>query len=120
MLTNRIGVDIVEIQRFRKLGTSARGKRLKSKLFTNEEETYCREFSDPAPHYAGIFAAKEAASKALGTLRYPFLILEVRHERGGAPYVCGRNGKRLPVAISISHDGAYAIAVAATTSSKKR
>jgi len=111
-----IGVDIVEIRRFR----GAKRKGAVSKLFTIKEVQYCSAFKDPAPHFAGLFAGKEAASKALSTSRYPFLTLEIRHKPSGAPYVSTKKGKRLPVAISISHDGAYAMAIAVTFSSRTR
>src|SRR5690242_10703995 len=40
---------------------------MERRLFTTEELAYCRAFKDPIPHLAARFAAKEAASKALGT-----------------------------------------------------
>ena len=36
-------------------------------VHTPDELAYCRSFKDPMPHLAARFAAKEAASKALGT-----------------------------------------------------
>jgi holo-[acyl-carrier protein] synthase len=43
------------------------GERMEKRLFTQDELAYCRGFKDPLPHLAARFAAKEAASKALGT-----------------------------------------------------
>jgi holo-[acyl-carrier protein] synthase len=40
---------------------------MERRLFTADELAYCRGFKDPLPHLAARFAAKEAASKALGT-----------------------------------------------------
>ena len=61
-----IGVDICRAER---IGESlARfGERMEKRLFTEGELAYCRSHKDPLPHLAARFAAKEAASKALGT-----------------------------------------------------
>ncbi len=61
-----IGIDVVRVER---IGESlARfGERMERRLFTEGELAYCRTFSDPLPHLAARFAAKEAASKAIGT-----------------------------------------------------
>jgi len=43
------------------------GERFKHRVFTEGEIRYCEGKADPALHFAARFAAKEAASKALGT-----------------------------------------------------
>lgn len=83
-------------------------------MFTEKERQYCLQFKDSASHFAGTFAAKEAASKALGVKESPVAALEVRRAADGEPHVY-RNGRRLPVAVSITHDGDLAIAVALDT-----
>lgn len=105
-----VGLDIVDIQRFRPLLKPAGVASLR-RLFTMHERTYCLRYKDPAPHFAGLFAAKEAASKALGTKCYPFLALEVHHSKDGAPEVW-RDGKRANVRVSITHTKMFAAAVA--------
>lgn len=60
-----IGVDIIEIDRMH--AALERTPRMKERLFTNEERSYCESRTRPAVHYALRFAAKEAAAKALGT-----------------------------------------------------
>lgn len=61
-----VGVDIVEIERFR--GALQRQQdRFLQRIFTQAEQDYCRAHRDPVPHYAARFAAKEALFKALGT-----------------------------------------------------
>jgi holo-[acyl-carrier protein] synthase len=60
-----IGCDIVELDRFARTIKRA-GPPILSRLFTPGEIAYCQKFSNPIPHYAGRFAAKEALSKALG------------------------------------------------------
>ena len=108
-LFSMIGVDIIEIRRFKKLRPHQR-----TRLFTKNEIAYCSRFKDSATHFAGIFAAKEAASKALGTTRFPYLALEVRHTKNGAPQIW-RSGRKIKMAISISHTAHIAIASAIRT-----
>jgi holo-[acyl-carrier protein] synthase len=43
------------------------GDRFIQRVFTAAEIAYCMRRRDPAIHFAGRFAAKEAAMKALGT-----------------------------------------------------
>ncbi len=60
------GIDIVEIRRIRSV-LDRQGDRFLRRVFTADEQEYCRAHRDPAPHYAARFAAKEALFKALGT-----------------------------------------------------
>jgi holo-[acyl-carrier protein] synthase len=60
------GVDIVEIDRLRKI-IERQKDRFISRVFTLEEQRFCNMHRDPAPNYAARFAAKEAVFKALGT-----------------------------------------------------
>ena len=60
-----IGVDIVEVKRIEralKIGNS-----MVQRVFTEAEINYCQDRKNLFQHYAGRFAAKEAALKALGT-----------------------------------------------------
>ena len=61
-----IGVDIVQVSRIVQ-ALERFGHRMEARLFTDGELEYCRRHADPLPHLAARFAAKEAASKALGT-----------------------------------------------------
>lgn len=66
MSVRGIGVDICRAERIAEaLGRF--GERMEKRLFTPDELAYCRTHQDPLPHLAARFAAKEAASKALGT-----------------------------------------------------
>jgi holo-[acyl-carrier protein] synthase len=61
-----LGLDATDIDRI--AGTIERyGERFLSRIFTDEEIAYCAARREPAIHFAGRFAAKEAAMKALGT-----------------------------------------------------
>ncbi len=59
-------MDATDIPRI--VATIARyGDRFLQRVFTEGEIAYCMRRREPAIHFAGRFAAKEAAMKALGT-----------------------------------------------------
>jgi holo-[acyl-carrier protein] synthase len=61
-----LGLDATDIGRI--ADTIERyGDRFVRRIFTDEEIAYCRRRRLPAVHFAGRFATKEAAMKALGT-----------------------------------------------------
>jgi holo-[acyl-carrier protein] synthase len=61
-----LGIDATDIPRI--AATLERyGERFMNRIFTDGEIVYCRRRRVPAIHFAGRFAAKEAAMKALGT-----------------------------------------------------
>jgi holo-[acyl-carrier protein] synthase len=81
-----IGVDATDIPRI--VRTLERyGERFIQRIFTEEEVAYCTRRRQPAVHFAGRFAAKEAAMKALGTGHTPEVLWRdvevIRH--GGPP-----------------------------------
>jgi len=59
-----IGVDAVDIERFRR--SLARTPSMRERLFTPIELAYVAPKSDPVPSLAARFAAREAVMKALG------------------------------------------------------
>ncbi|HEY4330986.1 MAG TPA: holo-ACP synthase, partial [Ilumatobacteraceae bacterium] len=59
-----VGVDAVEIERFRQ--SLARTPTMRTRLFTAAELDYVAPKSDPVPSLAARFAAREAVMKALG------------------------------------------------------
>jgi holo-[acyl-carrier protein] synthase len=60
------GIDITEVDRI--AGSVARfGRRFLERVFTPDEIRYCEAKANKAERYAGRFAAKEAAMKAIGT-----------------------------------------------------
>jgi len=66
MAVRGIGIDIVKVERIQE-SLERFGHRMEARLFTAGELEYCRRHRDPLPHLAARFAAKEAASKALGS-----------------------------------------------------
>ncbi len=83
-----IGIDIIEVERVRKL-ISKKDKYLK-KVYTETEIEYCEKFKRNEQEYAGRFCAKEAFSKALGTgisHGIKFNEIEIVNDKLGKPQI---------------------------------
>jgi holo-[acyl-carrier protein] synthase len=61
-----LGIDATDIPRIAET-IERYGDRFVHRIFTDGEVAYCMRRRKPAIHFAGRFAAKEAAMKALGT-----------------------------------------------------
>ena len=59
-----IGVDVVDVDRMKV--ALERTPRIRQRLFTEAEISYCEKFRFAERHYAGRWAVKEAVTKALG------------------------------------------------------
>jgi len=115
-----IGIDTVEVERFRRALVKRPG--IAARLFTPAEEAYGRRQRDPAERLAARFAAKEAVMKALGVGlgAFAFRDVEVVKAPSGAPSLSltGRaadRAARLGVTswhLSLTHSGLVAEAVA--------
>src|SRR5947207_12430123 len=82
-----LGFDATEIPRIAD-ALSRYGDRFMYRVFTDGEVDYCSRRRVPAMHFAGRFAAKEAAMKALGTGHSRGVLwrdVEVVREPGGPP-----------------------------------
>jgi holo-[acyl-carrier protein] synthase len=114
-----LGIDVTDIPRI--AATIERyGDRFLRRVFTEGEIAYCMQRRHSAVHFAGRFAAKEAAMKALGTGHTPEVLwrsVEVlRH--GGPPQLRFHDGaaRRLAVLgadsslLTITHSDAVALA----------
>lgn len=116
-----LGVDIVEIDRMRKI--LKRTPSFARRSFSDAECEYCDSKADPAMSYAARFAAKEAILKALGCGFSDGIGLhdvEVGVEESGKPFALlhGRAQERFDerevqeIALSLSHTSTDAIACA--------
>jgi holo-[acyl-carrier protein] synthase len=105
-----VGIDSVEVSRFIPFKENREHPFLQ-KVFFADELTYCFSYQNPEVHLAGFFALKEASSKALGVMLYPFAEIEVKHTKEGAPEVWFKGGK-LPLKVSLSHTSTVAVAIA--------
>jgi len=115
-----IGNDIIEIERIEK---AILKEGFKNKVYTQRELENIRKRGNRTETYAGIFSAKEAISKAVGTGVREFSLtdLEILNDDLGKPYVVVsekldkilRNKKEnYQIEISISHSKKYATAIA--------
>ncbi len=117
-----IGIDLVDIERFRT--SLQRTPSMRTRLFTETELAYVAPKADPAPSLAARFAAREAVMKSLGLGLGAFGFHEVWVERAesGAPslVVVGRARELADAAgvgtwhLSLTHSattaGAYVLA----------
>src|SRR6201984_658876 len=115
-----MGIDVEEVERVR--GAMERqGERFLRRIFTETERAYCEQFKDKYERYAGRFAAKEAAMKALGTgwsRGVRWVDVEVTREKGRRPtiklageaaHIADRlNVKNIVVSITHTADQAFA------------
>ena len=114
-----VGIDLVAIARMaRALGNG----RFALRVFTEAERGYAALHGARPEVYAGLFAAKEACAKALGTGFAGFSLtdIEVGHDEAGLPVAVLRGGAQARmrllggerVHLSITHERDYAAAVA--------
>ena len=77
-----IGIDLVDIERFRT--SLARTPSMRTRLFTEVELAYVAPQTDPVPSLAARFAAREAVMKSLGLGLGAFGFHEVWVERAAS------------------------------------
>lgn len=114
-----IGVDIVEINRFRKMNYT-RHKKFYDRNFTPREVKYCLSFEEPAEHFAVTFAGKEAVYKAINQyFNVNLREIEILRDEKGIPHVNLKksdNSKignlQVKIKVSLSHSSSDAIAFA--------
>jgi holo-[acyl-carrier protein] synthase len=114
----RLGLDLIEIARVRR-ALERHGDGFRDRCFTRAEQAYCDGRANPAQHYAGRFAAKEAVGKALGVgVHFTWKEIEIRGRPKPAVYFSGRTAavaERLGAAridVSMTHSRELAAAVA--------
>ncbi len=105
-----IGIDIVEIQRFKNLhALSPFFKR----VYTEKELDYCLGFSEPSSHLAAIFAGKEAVTKAIGEKALVSMkSIEILHDENGLPKAMVCQLPEIKILLSLSHSTEHAVAIA--------
>lgn len=112
----KIGTDIVSIERIKSM-TDKYGVKFQERFLTPEETDPSRRVES----LAGLWAAKEAIAKALGCgigAELAFHDIIIKKDAKGAPFFVlssdAQNRHHVQTSsLSISHDGGFAIAVAA-------
>jgi holo-[acyl-carrier protein] synthase len=115
-----LGVDITEVDRM-EAAIARRGRAFLERLFTPAEIRYCEKHRKRAERFAGRFAAKEAAMKALGTgwaRGVRWVDIEVVREPSGKPTLKLSGATRAiadqlgvkNIVVTITHDGNTALA----------
>ncbi|WP_139903866.1 holo-ACP synthase [Clostridium thermarum] len=116
-----VGIDIIEIDRIE--AAIKKNNNFINKVFCDSEIEYIVGKKVGAQHAAGMFSAKEAVSKALGTGISGFSLkdIEINRDDKGKPFVKLRGGAKdiaesfgaYKIHLSISHgrDNAVAYAV---------
>jgi holo-[acyl-carrier protein] synthase len=115
-----MGIDVAEVGRIREVIESQKDRFL-HRVYTENEIAYCEQFRNKYERYAGRFAAKEAAMKALGTgwsRGVRWVDVEVVRLRGGRPTISLQGQARKladalgvkNIALSITHTADQAVA----------
>ena len=114
-MCNGIGIDLCEISRMEKLMAD---DRFMNRWFTPEEIRYVlAKGKGAAQTLAGLYAAREALAKALGSgIDFDLKEAEILHTQTGTPYfrLNGRLAERTAgsrILLSITHDAGVAAAV---------
>jgi holo-[acyl-carrier-protein] synthase len=116
--TTELGIDIIKVERIEK-AIAKHGRRFAKRVLTDHEDAYVR---DRPENFAGRWAAKEAVSKVLGlgVRGVGWREIEIVRLPTGQPSVrlhdrALRRADQLGmerVAVSISHEREYAVAIA--------
>lgn len=105
----QIGIDLVDVKRFRDLPIST-NKKFYERIFTHSEIEYCSKFVDPYVHFAGKFALKEALIKSIN-LNVDFLKIITKHFDSKPIIEIIDCQKKFLFQASISHEKDYAIGI---------
>ena len=119
-----VGVDIEEIERFRKLNFD-NNREFYKRVFTNSEIKYCLKKTKPHQHFCARFVAKEAAIKAVNKIdSIEFNQIQVVNDRAGKPFIelINYKGKLANnnFDLSLSHSNSNAVAFVIYKNGKSR
>ena len=115
-----LGLDVAEIDRI-EAAIKRHPAAFIERIYTPAEAAYCQRYANPYERYAGRFAVKEAAMKALGTgwtRGVRWRDIEVVREPSGKPTLRLEGAARAiadglgvkHIAVTITHSGNLAIA----------
>ena len=105
-----IGIDIIDVERFRKK-TFKQNIKFYQRIFLESEIKYCLRFKSPYEHFAGKFALKESVIKSIPD-EISFLDIQISNSRHGPTVkLIGKKSKEYSFLCSISHEKKFAVAV---------
>ena len=107
-MLEKIGIDIVEIDRFKEKPFET-NKNFYKKIFHNSEIQYCLSHKDSSQSFAAKFAVKESVIKSINK-QINFLDILTDHSHS-KPTVILPNDHSYHFLVSISHEKSIAIAV---------
>jgi len=109
-----IGIDIVEVKRFKDKKFS-KNTTFYKKIFSKSEIDYCNKFKSPYEHFAGKFAIKEAVIKSIND-KISFSDIEINYKKSKPQIKLKKFNSKYSFIVSISHEQKYAIAVVLSSS----
>ena len=104
-----IGIDIIEVSRFRKKKYEE-NKNFYKKIFVKAEINYCLKFKNSAERFAGKFALKEALIKSIDR-KIRFYEIETSHLKSKPIVRIKKSQEKYNFIASLSHENDFAIAV---------
>ena len=104
-----IGIDIIEVSRFRKKKYEE-NKNFYKKIFVKSEINYCLKFKNSAERFAGKFALKEALIKSIDR-KIRFSEIETSHLKSKPIVRIKKSRGKYNFIASLSHENDFAIAV---------
>ena len=108
-INSGIGIDLVEIKRFKQLSFSENQSYYK-KNFSDDEIDYCMKFKEPYKHFAGKFALKEALIKSIDK-KISLSEIETSHFDSKPIVKILEDNENYRFLASVSHENEFAIAV---------
>ena len=104
-----IGIDIVEVSRFRRK-KYGENRNFYKKIFVKSEINYCLKFKNSAERFAGKFALKEALIKSIDR-KIRFSEIETSHLKSKPIVRIKKSREKYNFIASLSHENDFAIAV---------
>ena len=104
-----IGIDIIEVSRFRKKKYEE-NKNFYKKIFVKSEINYCLKFKNSAERFAGKFALKEALIKSIDK-KIRFSEIETSHLKSKPIIRIKKSREKYNFIASLSHENDFAVAV---------
>ena len=104
-----IGIDIIEVSRFRKKQYEE-NRNFYKKIFVKSEINYCLKFKNSAERFAGKFALKEALIKSIDR-KIRFSEIETSHLKSKPIVRIKKSREKYNFIASLSHENDFAVAV---------